>query len=275
MTGDNLHNTKLSQQSTAVGGERFGLPSFEDHTFLIFGYGSILWKQNFDYVQAYPCYIKGYDRVFYQGTCEHRGTPGAPGRVVTLLPSADAEQRVYGMAYELPADPAVLTQILGDLDVREQEGYDRVSVDLFEMGEGEVPLPLGQETGKKVVTLCYIATEGNSDYLGAASVDDMAAHILRCAGPSGTNREYLFRLAECLRAIGAVDEHVFAIDAAAKRQLREQAEPAAVEDDVKPSRHSHSNATSTVRGQLQRLSVNKRAHKAGATPKYDGIRVRG
>ncbi|EPY35719.1 cation transport protein ChaC [Strigomonas culicis] len=213
---------------TATAGlhERFGLPSFEDHTFLIFGYGSILWKQNFDYVQSYPCYIKGYDRVFYQGTCEHRGTPGAPGRVVTLLPSADAEQRVYGMAYELPADPAVLTQILGDLDVREQEGYDRVSVDLFEMGEGEVPLPLGQETGKRW-SLCYIATEGNERLPRRR----LRRRYGRAHPALRRPQRPQPRVPVPSRGVpprdGAVDEHVFAIDAAAKRQLQGAGEPAA------------------------------------------------
>ncbi|EPY18989.1 cation transport protein ChaC [Strigomonas culicis] len=219
---------------TATAGlhERFGLPSFEDHTFLIFGYGSILWKQNFDYVQSYPCYIKGYDRVFYQGSRDHRGTPEAPGRVVTLLPSADPTHRVVGVAFELPADPPLLAAIFDKLDVREQGGYERDELPLYVFPApdpaADTLLPVYTDPRKKrVVGLCYIATEGNEDYLGAASVDDMAAHILRCAGPSGPNREYLFPLAECLRAMGAVDEHVFAIDAAAKRQLQEQGEPAA------------------------------------------------
>ncbi|CAD2218442.1 cation transport protein ChaC [Angomonas deanei] len=198
----------------------FGLPSFEDHTFLIFGYGSILWKQNFEFVESYPCYVKGYTRVFYQGSRDHRGTPDQPGRVVTLLPSANPEERVYGKAYQLPSDPSKLQTILEALDVREQGGYDRVEVQLYAVPPPE-EAPLTIHTEKKVVTLVYMAVEGNSDYLGEDTVEEMAAHILRCEGPSGTNREYLFRLADCLREMGAVDEHVFAIDAAAKRQLAE------------------------------------------------------
>ncbi|CAD2218444.1 cation transport protein ChaC [Angomonas deanei] len=225
-------NTKLSQTTDATGAARFGLPSFEDHTFLIFGYGSILWKQNFEFVESYPCYVKGYTRVFYQGTQEHRGTPGNPGRVVTLLPSANPEERVYGKAYQLPSDPQQLEEILAALDVREQEGYDRVSLDLFEAQAEEKSLTIHHDAEKKVVTLVYMAVEGNSDYLGEDTVEEMAAHILRCEGPSGTNREYLFRLADCLRELGAVDEHVFAIDAEAKRQLAEAETISTLEEET-------------------------------------------
>jgi cation transport regulator ChaC len=43
----------------------------------------------------------------------------------------------------------------------------------------------------------------------------------RCArGPSGANAEYLFRLADTLRTLGAEDAHVFALEAAVRERLR-------------------------------------------------------
>jgi len=60
--------------------------------------------------------------------------------------------------------------------------------------------------------LVYIATEDNAAFLGPAPETDIARHIASAAGPSGPNSEYLFRLAEALRDMGAQDEHVFEIE---------------------------------------------------------------
>ena len=40
----------------------------------------------------------------------------------------------------------------------------------------------------------------------------MAAQVVRCAGPSGTNLDYVLRLADALRAHGIDDPHVFELE---------------------------------------------------------------
>ncbi|HEY8038149.1 MAG TPA: gamma-glutamylcyclotransferase, partial [Polyangiaceae bacterium] len=48
-------------------------------------------------------------------------------------------------------------------------------------------------------------------YLGPATIDALAAQIRRARGPSGSNVEYVLRLAEALRAMQADDAHVYAL----------------------------------------------------------------
>ncbi len=163
----------------------------------LFGYGSLIFKVDFPFIERKPARIINWVRRFWQGSEDHRGTEENPGRVVTLIAEPDAV--CGGMAYRV--EPSVFEQ----LDVREKNGFLRFST---EMTFGDGSLAKG---------LVYIATEDNTAFLGEATEYEIARHIAGAAGPSGPNREYLFGLAEALRALGEDDSHVFEIE----RHLRE------------------------------------------------------
>ena len=166
----------------------------------IFGYGSLIWRPDFPFVDRRVGWIEGWRRIFYQGSTDPRGVPGAPGRVVTLLPEPDA--RVFGVSYKI--DPQVRSEVLGALDYREKGGYARYTERFFQK---EISSPLD--------VLVYIATTENENYLGHAPANEIAAQIHASRGPSGDNDEYLLELAEALRAMGAnPEDHVFEVERA-------------------------------------------------------------
>lgn len=164
----------------------------------LFGYGSLIWRPAIPFVERRPAHAPGFERRFYQGSTDHRGLPGAPGRVVTLLPAPNA--RCTGVAYRIPDDR--LDDVLRTLDHREQGGYTRLSLDIELVGSPSIT----------VAALTYVATPDNPNWLGPAPLPAIARQIAHSHGPSGPNLEYLLRLAAALRELAADDPHVFALE---------------------------------------------------------------
>jgi cation transport protein ChaC len=158
----------------------------------VFGYGSLIWKQDFPFLECRPGHITGWARRFWQGSHDHRGLEHDPGRVVTLV-EAPGEQ-CCGRAF------LVEPEVFEHLDHREKNGYERVAVDIA-FASGHVP------------GVVYRAAEHNPAFLGPAPAAAMAAQINRCAGPSGSNRDYVLELARALRGMGCSDPHVFEVEA--------------------------------------------------------------
>ena len=129
---------------------------------------------------------------------DHRGTPEAPGLVVTLIESPSAP--LVGVAYRIESEHA--HAVLAELDHRERAGYERVEVRLEFVAE-----PFGQACG-----LTYQARADNPGFVVSPSELEIAAVIRGARGPSGDNVSYVRRLAQALREIGEEDRHVFAIE---------------------------------------------------------------
>jgi cation transport regulator ChaC len=159
----------------------------------IFAYGSLLFRPGFRYVGRERAELHGYARSFSQASPDHRGTPQAPGRVLTLVARPDAV--TVGAVYfvEAPHEELLLA-----LDHRERAGYARITLEVM---WGALRLP----------AVTWIAPPGNEHDVGQLELGELAALMRVAAGPSGRNDDYVFQLERALRELGGADPQVSAL----------------------------------------------------------------
>ena len=165
----------------------------------VFGYGSLIWRQDFPFHEARRATLAGWERRFWQGSHDHRGVPDSPGRVVTLIESPGAV--CIGRAFLVDHD------VFEHLDHREKNGYERRDLAV-------------QFDDREAVATTYVGPEGNFAYLGPAPFDEMVEQIRHSVGPSGSNVEYVLELARALADLGAADPHVSELADALRGQDR-------------------------------------------------------
>jgi len=161
----------------------------------IFGYGSLIFRPSFAFVEQRRAYVAGFTRRFWQGSPDHRGTPERPGRVVTLI--ADQSAWCGGAAFRI--DPRSADAVLAALDAREQAGFERVRLALWDAPATGEPFAEG---------LTYVATPENAHFLGPLEEPEIARWIGASSGPSGQNADYARALHRALRDLDIHDPHV-------------------------------------------------------------------
>ena len=123
----------------------------------------------------------------------------------------------WGAAFRLAGTLEEQHKTLAYLEWREKQYDRRELVDLYGNHSNSEPILQG--------ALCYIATgcsKANPNYLGPASLEEIASQIAISKGPSGLNYEYLFKLADALREIpGADDEELYVLEGLVKNKLAE------------------------------------------------------
>jgi cation transport protein ChaC len=75
----------------------------------IFGYGSLIWRPDFDYAERRPAKVHGWHRALKMWSRINRGTPECPGLVFGMLSGGTCQ----GMVFRIPRHEgrAVLTRL--------------------------------------------------------------------------------------------------------------------------------------------------------------------
>ena len=156
----------------------------------MFGYGSLMWRPGFAFLERRRALCHGRRRAFCIYSVHHRGTPARKGLVLGLA----AGGSVRGAAYRVAeADWAGTYAYLME---REQptetyvEHYARARLD----------------DGRLVRALTFVSDRGHPQWAGNLSLEAQADLIAGASGLSGRNVDYLADLVEHLRAEGVTDQ---------------------------------------------------------------------
>ncbi len=150
----------------------------------VFGYGSLMWRPAFEYLDRRIATHQGHRRAFCIYSVHHRGTPARKGLVLGLAPGGSVRGVVYRVAESLW--PEVYAYLL------EREQPTETYIEAY----AEATL----ETGERVQALTFLSDHGHPQWAGDLTLEAQAELIAGASGLSGRNIDYLRDLVVHLRA---------------------------------------------------------------------------
>jgi glutathione-specific gamma-glutamylcyclotransferase len=160
----------------------------------VFGYGSLMWRPGFDFVEQVPARLIGEHRALCVYSFDHRGTPEKPGLVLGL----DRGGACRGIAFRVAA--ALRHDTVAYLRGREQTTnvYREVMRSVW----------LENEARQRVSALAYVVDRGHVQYAGRLSLTEQLRYVQQGHGRSGNNRDYVLSTVKSIEAQGFRDSQL-------------------------------------------------------------------
>lgn len=157
--------------------------------FWVFGYGSLMWRPGFDFVEQQMAMIYGFHRSLCVYSHVHRGTPERPGLVLGL----DRGGSCHGMAFRVVGHK--YDEVMDYLRAREQATMVYL----------ESHHPVRLKDGRKVEAIAYTIDRTHRQYAGKLPETRLLELIRSGVGQSGANPDYVIATHDHLEQIGVED----------------------------------------------------------------------
>jgi glutathione-specific gamma-glutamylcyclotransferase len=173
-----------------------------DDDLWVFGYGSLIWRPGFTFIERIPARLFGLHRALCVYSFVHRGTPECPGLVLGL----DRGGACRGLAYRVGADKRAET--IAYLRAREQV----TKVYREAMRPVILPAQSSAQPERRVRALVYIVDRSHPQYAGRLDLDEQLRHIRQGHGQSGPNRDYVLSTVKALEQLGYRDRDLHLLE---------------------------------------------------------------
>jgi cation transport protein ChaC len=154
----------------------------------VFGYGSLMWRPGFAFVERVEARLIGAHRALCVYSFHHRGTPERPGLVLGL----DLGGACRGIAYRVARGERERT--VAYLRAREQV--------TMVYRECTRPVWLKREPERRVAALCYMVDRSHPQYAGRLTLEQQMHHVRQGHGQSGANRDYVVASVAAMEELG-------------------------------------------------------------------------
>jgi glutathione-specific gamma-glutamylcyclotransferase len=163
----------------------------------VFGYGSLMWRPGFDFIEKAPAALVGAHRSLCIYSFHHRGTQQHPGLVLGL----DDGGACRGIVFRVARGNADATLSY----LREREQVTDVYVEAMK------PIGLLDGSSRELEALCFIVDRGHPQYAGRLSLQRQAALVRAAVGRSGANIDYVLNTVRHLEEEGIHDVELMAL----------------------------------------------------------------
>ena len=154
----------------------------------VFGYGSLMWRPGFPYLEAQRARLTGWHRRFCIVSRHYRGTALRPG----LLLGLDRGGVCEGVAFRVAAEN--VAGVMKYLRAREQiSGVYR---------ETRLPVALLRERREDVRAVVFLAEQAHPSFARRLPVPAQARIIATASGSTGANLDYLANTLVELKRMG-------------------------------------------------------------------------
>ena len=170
----------------------------------VFGYGSLIWKPEFDFIEQLPALLPGHHRALCLWSRINRGTPELPGLVFGL----EAGGECHGMAFRIAAE--AVFPIFETLWRRE------MATGAYHPSWIDCQTPQGP-----VQALAFVIDRTGPAYVPEPPEEALIEIVLRASGIYGSCLEYVTQTADALEAVGIHDARLTALVTRLKDRLKQ------------------------------------------------------